>query len=48
MNLLSLTAEGHDLIEAMEQAGLDVSRRTLEPLSERDARRLLDLLGRIA
>jgi hypothetical protein len=32
----------------MEQAGLEVSRRTLEHLGERDARRLLELLGRIA
>jgi DNA-binding MarR family transcriptional regulator len=48
MNLLSLSADGHALIGAMEQAGLEVSRRTLEHLGERDARRLLDLLGRIA
>jgi DNA-binding MarR family transcriptional regulator len=48
MNLLSLTADGLALIDSMEEAGLDVSRRTLEPLSERDARRLLELLGRIA
>jgi len=48
MNLLSLSAEGHALVGAMEQAGLEISRRTLEPLGERDARRLLDLLGRIA
>jgi DNA-binding MarR family transcriptional regulator len=48
MNLLSLSADGHVLIGAMEQAGLEVSRRTLELLGERDARRLLELLGRIA
>jgi DNA-binding MarR family transcriptional regulator len=48
MNLLSLSVDGHALIGAMEQAGLEVSRRTLEHLGERDARRLLDLLGRIA
>lgn len=48
MNLLSLSTEGSVLIGAMEQAGLEVSRRTLEPLSERDARRLLELLARIA
>jgi DNA-binding MarR family transcriptional regulator len=48
MNLLSLSADGHALIGAMEQAGLEVSRRTLEHLGERDARRLLELLARIA
>lgn len=48
MNLLSLTPEGSTLVGAMEQAGLEVSRRTLEPLGERDARRLLELLGRIS
>lgn len=48
MILLSLSDEGRAVITAMEQAGLEVSRRTLEPLGERDARRLLDLLSRIS
>lgn len=47
MNLLSLSPAGRDIVEAMEKAGLEVSQRTLEPLGERDARRLLDLLARI-
>lgn len=48
MSLLSLSEAGRETIVAMEQAGLEASRRTLEPLGSRDARRLLDLLGRIS
>ncbi len=47
MVLLRLTDAGEALVNDMEAAGLEVSRRTLEPLSEKETQRLLALLSRL-
>src|SRR3990172_4612930 len=43
--ILELTEEGRALIEAMKARGLDVSRRTLEPLTAKEAETFLRLLA---
>jgi MarR family transcriptional regulator, lower aerobic nicotinate degradation pathway regulator len=42
--LLELTAEGRQVVQAMKARGLEVSRRTLEPLSAKEAETFLRLL----
>ena len=42
--LLELTAEGRQVVQAMKARGLEVSRRTLEPLSPKEAETFLRLL----
>ena len=46
--LVSLTAEGRDLIERMVPAAVAITGETLAPLTRREATTLLRLLGRIA
>ena len=46
--LVSLTAEGRDLIERMVPAAVAITGETLAPLSRREAATLLRLLARIA
>jgi DNA-binding MarR family transcriptional regulator len=48
VNLLRLSDKGREIVDSMEESGFEVSRLTLEPLGERDARRLLELLARIS
>jgi DNA-binding MarR family transcriptional regulator len=45
--LLELTGEGRQLVAAMQAQGLEVSRRTLAPLTGEEAETLLRLLGRM-
>jgi len=45
--ILELTGEGRTLIEAMKARGLDVSRRTLEPLTAKETETFLRLLGKM-
>ena len=45
--LLELTAEGDALVAAMKARGREVSRRTLEPLTEKEAETVLRLLGKM-
>lgn len=42
--LLELTAEGRQVVQAMKARGLEVSRRTLEPLSAKEAETFMRLL----
>ena len=45
--ILELTEEGRALIETMKARGLDVSRRTLEPLTAKEAETFLRLLAKM-
>ena len=45
--IVSLTERGVELATMMRALGREVSRRTLEPLSEEEAASLINLLGRI-
>ncbi len=45
--LLSLSETGRAHIDDMERAALSVSAKTLSPLSEAEARQLLELLARV-
>jgi DNA-binding MarR family transcriptional regulator len=45
--LLELTGEGRQLIAAMKAQGLEVSRRTLAPLTAEEAETFLRLLGKM-
>jgi MarR family transcriptional regulator, lower aerobic nicotinate degradation pathway regulator len=45
--ILELTGEGRELIEAMKARGLEVSRRTLQPLTAREAETFLRLLAKM-
>jgi MarR family transcriptional regulator, lower aerobic nicotinate degradation pathway regulator len=45
--LLTLTAEGIAVIEAMKSRGAEVTARTLEPLSPEEAATLLRLIARL-
>lgn len=45
--LLELTDTGRQMIEAMKAQGLEVSRRTLAPLTAEEAETLLRLLGKM-
>jgi MarR family transcriptional regulator, lower aerobic nicotinate degradation pathway regulator len=45
--LLELTGEGRQLVAAMKAQGLEVSRRTLAPLTAEEAETLLRLLGKM-
>ena len=45
--ILELTEDGRQIVEAMKAQGLEVSRRTLQPLSGREAETLIRLLSRM-
>jgi DNA-binding MarR family transcriptional regulator len=45
--ILELTDAGRELIEAMKAHGLDVSRRTLQPLTARESETFLRLLAKM-
>jgi MarR family transcriptional regulator, lower aerobic nicotinate degradation pathway regulator len=45
--ILELTEDGRQIVEAMKARGLEVSRRTLEPLTAREAETFLRLLGKM-
>ena len=46
--ILSLTADGHKLVESAVAAGKKITRRTLEPLSASEQRMFMDYLARLA
>ena len=46
--ILSLTADGHKLVEPAVAAGRKITRRTLEPLSASEQRVFMDYLARLA
>ncbi len=46
--ILSLTADGHKLVETAVAAGKMITRRTLEPLSASEQRVFMDYLARLA
>lgn len=48
MVILELTGEGIDATAAMRAVAAEVSRRTLQPLSEAEQATFLDLLGRLS
>jgi MarR family transcriptional regulator, lower aerobic nicotinate degradation pathway regulator len=45
--VLALTDEGRAVIEAMKSRGAEVTARTLSPLSDDEARTLVDLIAKI-
>jgi DNA-binding MarR family transcriptional regulator len=45
--LLELTAKGDEVVAAMKARGREVSRRTLEPLTEQEAETVVRLLGKM-
>ncbi len=46
--VVSLTGEGRDLVERLFPLALDITRRTLKPLTAREADTLVRLLAKIA
>ena len=45
--ILELTEDGRQIVEAMKARGVEVSRRTLEPLTAREAETFLRLLSKM-
>jgi len=46
--LLSLSSEGQALVERMTEAGAEISRQTLQPLSSTERQALLKILNKIS
>jgi MarR family transcriptional regulator, lower aerobic nicotinate degradation pathway regulator len=45
--ILELTQQGREIVEAMKARGVEVSRRTLEPLTPKETETFLRLLGKL-